>query len=149
MIQSILNSPVALALIAALCYGFGGPIMKAAGQAGAAPSGLAFMYALGAAIVVVNWGGGQTTLFASPKSAFLALVMGLMLGVAFRCIAHAFTLPTGHLSIVLILVASYPLISSACGLIFFGEADKIILPRLILGSLLVVGGVFLVSTSNK
>ena len=148
MLERIVSSPVLLALIAALFYGLGGPVMKSAGIAGATPSGLAFMYALGAAVVAVNW-TGQTTLFSSSKAAILALLMGLMFGLAFRALAHAFTLPTGYLSIVLVISASYPLVSSVCGLIFFDEASRMILPRIILGSLFVVGGVYLVGTSLK
>lgn len=144
----ILNSPVLLAIVAAFCYGIGGPLMKLAGQNGATPNGLAFTYALGAAIFAVNW-TGQTTLFNSPLGAWLGLAMGILFGLAFRALALAFTLPTGYISVVLVAAAAYPLISSAIGLTFLGEAGKVFLPRLLVGSFATVVGVYLVSTSIK
>lgn len=146
--QTVLNSPVLLAIIAAICYGVGGPLMKLAGQHGATPNGLAFMYALGAALFAVNW-TSQTVLFSSVRGVWFALAMGVLFGLAFRTISLAFTLPTGYISIVLVAAAAYPLISSVIGLTLLGEADKVLLTRLVIGSLLTILGVYLVSTSIK
>ena len=146
--QTILNSPIILAIIAAICYGLGGPLMKMANQAGATPSGLGLMYAIGAAIACLN-PKGQTVLFTNSRAILPSMMLGLLFGLAFRALARAITLPTGQMSIVLVIASTYPLLSSAIGLSFFGEASRVILPKLAIGSLLIVGGVILVGTSQR
>lgn len=148
MIEKLVSSPVLLALLAASMYGLGGPVMKMAGNAGATPNGLALGYALGALLVLSNW-SGPTTLFTSPYAAALAALWGLMMGIAMRAVGQAFALPTGYISLVVTITAAYPLISTACGLIFFDEAARVVLGRMIIGSMMVVGGVYLVGTSVR
>lgn len=147
-VQAIMNSPVILAIVAAICYGLGGPLMKIAGQSGATPSGLCLMYALGVAMVCVNV-KGPTLLFQSPRAILPAIAMGLLCGLASRAITRAVTLPSGQISVVLVISSCYPLLSSAIGLSFLGEASRVVLPKLAIGSLLIVGGVILVSTSQR
>lgn len=148
MIDKILGSPVVLSLIAAILYGFGGPVMKYAGLAGATPNGLALMYGVGLIIMSFNL-GGKATFFTTPTGAVLGLLVGLMFGLAFRAIARAFTLPTGYVSVVLLITAAYPVISCLYGLLFMGESQHVLLGRLIIGTGLVVSGVYCVSTSIK
>lgn len=148
MIQTILNSAVCLSLIAAICYGISGPLMRIASQAGATPYGLALCTAIGMALVSINW-TSPTILFTSNRAIGLAILIGIILGVAFRAVSQAFSLPTGYVSLICIIMALHPLISSFIGLCFMDEASKVILPKMIFGSLLVVGGIILVVTSVK
>lgn len=146
---SIGNSPVLLALCAALLYGIGGPIMKVASNNGATANGLLLMYGVGAALVAVVHLRSEPVLFTSGRGFLLALTVGVVFGLAFRCIALAFGLAGGLLTVVLGLTALYPLVGSGIEMAFMGAAQKVNVLQALSGVSLAILGGFLLSTCTK
>jgi len=148
MFSSIWSSPIALALVAAFCYGIGSPVMKIGIQHGATPNAMLLAYGIGTlatsfiwcrffggSIAVGNFGIGITTLIA----------VGLLAGIAFVGISVAYALPNGSVTIVTTITATYPILSSAIE-IFFMDA-KVRPIQALTGCILVIVGGILVATS--
>lgn len=142
-----MDKAIVYSAAAALCYGLGSPFWKVAVNHGASTTGIALAYGLtGAAIC---WFNGETTLFGSVKGFGYAMTVGMFFGIALYSVGRAFSTPTGYVSLIAIIVASYPLVSTAISLVFLGEADKFRLVPLLIGTMLIVAGLVLVTTSMK
>ena len=149
MIKVIMESAILLSLLTSFCYGIAGPLVKYTCTLGASTRGLCLMYGIGGLLLTINWTNDQSPLFKNPKAAFYAFILGLLVATAFRTVSRAYSLPTGHISLIVILVAAHPIIASPIGLIFFKEASQVNLPRLIFFSVLVLVGVVGVISSIK
>ena len=149
MLNTIWSSPIILALIAALCYGISSPVMKIGMvYGGASPNAMLVAYGLGALLIGVLWWkiGSESISIGTNSIGILALIaVGLLLGTAFVSIIRAFTLPMGSVTLVMTLVAAYPVLSSAIE-IFFMNA-RIRPAQALLGCVLVIAGGITVSAS--
>ncbi len=147
-INNLLASPIALAAIVAICYGIGGPMTKYAINMGASLPALGIAYALGLLVATAGatylYGVKPDVMLGSATGIKWAGLAGLVFGTAYVLIIKAFELPDGHLSIVGIVIASYPILTTGIALYFLGEASKVNLWYIIPGTLLTVGGVILV-----
>lgn len=142
------QSPLLLATVAALFYGLGGPVMKLACNHGATPCGISLMYGGAAVVLSLNY-WGSTVLFSTPKGLWYSALTGILFGIALVALTKAATLPTGYISVIAVVVATYPLISNLIGLLFLGEAAHTNVSRLIVGACVVVLGLYLVGTSSQ
>lgn len=145
MFEKLWQSPVLLGIAAALLYGVGGPVMKIAGQSGASANGILLMYGLGAVVVALGTSGSNAIAYATPQGFVAAVGVGLMFGLAFKCIAQAFSLPGGLITVVLGVTASYPLFSSIIELTMMGQAKNVNVGYAVFGVLLVISGGYLLS----
>jgi uncharacterized membrane protein len=144
------SSPVLLALGVALLYGTGTPIMKAGMVfGGVTPNGMLIAYGVGAVVVGVAWNisAGAEVSFGTTRGIVSAVAVGLMLGIAFVFMTRAFSLPTGAVTVVATLVATYPVLASVIEIVFMDA--KIRPVQALLGCILVVAGGVLVSTSTS
>lgn len=142
-----MDKSILYALIAAICYGLGSPFFKMASNNGASGAGVSLMY--GIAATLLCYFGGQTTFFGTGKGFAFASMTGLAFGIALFMVSKAVAMPTGYVSLIGVIVAAYPLISTAIGLVFLSEADKFKLTPLLIGSALVVAGLALITMSAK
>ncbi len=150
MFSAFWSSPIALALTAALCYGVGSPIMKVGMvHGGVSPNAMLFAYGVGALVVSLAWwkiGDASITIGTNGGVVAMATV-GLLLGIAFVGVTRAFSLPTGSVTVVMTLVAAYPVLSSVLE-IFFMDA-KVRPVQALAGCVLVIAGGVLVATSTS
>lgn len=146
--EKLLQSPIMLSFVAALFYGIGGPFMKAACNNGATPCGVSLMYGMAAVIFSMNF-TGPTVLFGTPKGLGLAVITGICFGIALVSTGKAMGLPGGYVSVVTVIIAAYPLVSVAIGLLAMGEAAHASIPRLLIGTVVVIAGLYLVATSTS
>ncbi len=146
--NNLLASPIALAGFAALCYGIGGPLMKHASNTGASLPTLGIAYALGLLIATAAatyaYDMKSGALLGTPAGMKWASLAGLVFGISYVALIKAFELPDGHLSIIGIIIASYPILSSGIAILVLGEASRVNLWYIIPGTLLTVAGVVLV-----
>ena len=143
----MIDKAILWAMIAALCYGFGSPFWKAATTNGASTAGIILVYGLSG--FAICWLTGQTTLFGSPKGFIYAGTCGILFGMALFACGKAVSMPTGYISLISAIVASYPLISTATSLVFLGEAKNFNLVPLLIGSVLTVTGLIIITNSVK
>ncbi len=144
-----MKSPILLSLLSALLYGFAGPAMMKAKENGAAMTVVAFIYGLMATVLCWKYSGGSDPLLTSWKSLLFGGVAGVILGLGFWASGRAISLPDCQISVVSVIIAAYPLVSVAIGLLFMGEADKVEVKRVLLGSAMMVAGLYFVSTATK
>jgi len=142
---------VIYALIASLSYGIATPIVKIAFNKGMHPDGYALSYAIGLLIFVVatSTQQGFSVLFPSQSVFWIGIVAGMLCAVGFKTMATALAIPTSLIAIVTILVATYPIISSAISLTWMKEASQVQLTKLIIGTIMVISGGLLVTTSIR
>lgn len=140
------NSPVLLSLACALFYSVATPILRFAGLAGA--SGFAFCIGFGLPLVIYG-GIDMERLVPSPRPFTIALIAGVLLATGFRFSVRAFSLETGHTSLVAVLTATYPALSIILAIFFLGEAHKVRLGWMSLGATLVLVGVAVIVTLGQ
>lgn len=142
---------ILIALIASLGYGIASPIAKVAFNKGMHPDGFALSYAIGllAFVVYTSFQKGFGILYPTPSVFIWGLLAGILCAVGFKATSVALAIPTSLVAVVMVIVATYPVISSAISLPLLKEAGQVILPKLLVGTALVIGGGYLVSTSIK
>jgi drug/metabolite transporter (DMT)-like permease len=150
MFSTFWSSPVALAIVAALCYGIGSPIMKIGMEHGGVSSNaMLFAYGIGALVVSFIWwkvGDGPIEIGTNAVGVMSMIAVGLLLGIAFVGVTRAFALPTGSVTMVMTLVAAYPVLSSAIEIVFMDAKVRPV--QALAGCVLVIVGGILVATST-
>ncbi len=144
-------SALKLAVIASLGYGLCAPFVKMAFKNGMHANGFCLLY--GIILIMISiptiYSGGMTTLFPSNPALWYGIISTIICAIGLKAQTEASATPTSILAVVSIIAATYPLVSSTILLPFMGEAGKIVVPKFLLGSVLVIAGGFLVSTSIK
>lgn len=142
---------IVFALLASVFYGLSSPVVKVAFNKGMHPDGFAFSYGVSLLLMtlftLVPQGIGA--LYASPSALLWGAAAGILCTLGLKTSAIAFSIPTSLVAVVTAVMATYPAISSLMSLSMLGEAHKVILPKLMLGILLVISGGYLASTSIK
>lgn len=146
--MNFLHTSLGCAIIATFLYGINAPVMKAAGNAGASPSGMALIYGIGSIIVAIMM-KGNSPMFQSTSSIILSIPIGFICGFAFLFVGNAFNLPGGNVGIITTLIAAHCIVATIGSAIFMGELAKIHLLRFVSGTILILLGVYVVSTSPK
>ena len=143
--RTIRNSPVALAVMIAIFYALGTPLMRMAGLAGATNASFCTGFAAPLAAFVLFDNKFDLPDFNDGKGLGLAFVVGALFAVAFRFSTRAFALPGGHTSIVAAIIGSFPVLAVLVAIVFFGEAQKVRIPVVAAGTALAAIGVVIVS----
>lgn len=145
-----MNNPIILALLTSIFFGIAGPVAKLASNKGMHSDGFAFAYASGlfVFVAITSFQKGVGALFPTG-SLYLGILAGMCCAIGFKFNAMAFSIPGSLVSVVVVLVATYPLISTAISLPLLGEASRVVVPKIVIGSLMAIGGAYLVATSIK
>lgn len=144
------SSPIALALAAAFCYGISSPIMKVGMmQGGVSSNAMLFAYGVGALMIsLIWWKFGGASIASGTNGGIAAMaVVGLLLGIAFVGLARALALPTSSITVVMTLVATYPILSSAIEILFMDTKVRPV--QALIGCILVIAGGVVVATSTS
>ncbi len=146
-----MNNSIWLALLAALFYGFGGPLMKYVHQSGVSTRDFIIVASLTTLLVGLFWSNDKTLMstLSNSKILFAAIMTGFLLTSGFISLNQALDSPMGLASMVLVISSANPLMGSLISLFYLGEAKKVSLPMLIAGSLLTVSGIVLVVLSSR
>ena len=144
--MAIMNSPILLALLAAIFYGIGGPWMNWNIASGASGSAVMFSYGLACVVLALWWPGNPIT-FGGVGMTISTLALGISFAVAFLFILQAFSLQTASITLILVLVASYPLLSTFIEVVFIKTPMKSV-PLTVCGAILVISGVILISLNG-
>ncbi|OGD70157.1 hypothetical protein A3I18_02270 [Candidatus Campbellbacteria bacterium RIFCSPLOWO2_02_FULL_35_11] len=140
-----------LSIIASLGYGICAPFAKMAFKNGMHANGFSLLYGL--ILVAISlptiYSGGMRMLFPSNPALWYGIISTIICAVGFKAQTDASAMPTSLLALVSIIAATYPLVSATILLPFMGEAGKIIVPKFLAGSVLIIAGGYLVSTSIK
>lgn len=150
MFSAFWSSPIALALTAALCYGIASPIMKVGMvHGGISPNAMLFAYGVGALVVSIAWWKiGDAPIIIGTNGGVTAMAaVGLLLAIAFVGVIRAFSLPTGSVTVVMTLVAAYPILSSTLEILFMDAKVRPV--QAFAGCVLVIAGGVLVATSTQ
>ncbi|VAW11764.1 hypothetical protein MNBD_BACTEROID05-44 [hydrothermal vent metagenome] len=144
--MSIFSSPVVLSLMTAMLYGVGAPMMKITGQSGVSSSAATFSYGVALITLAFLW-PSNSIVFASSKALALGALTGIILAFGFAFALHALAQPTGYVTLVVALVAFYPLVSVG---IEMGFMDVQVQSKLgmVSGVILIVAGGFIVAISS-
>lgn len=148
------SSVLWLALFTALLVGIGAPLVRISVQMGISPKDYVMInYAVGIILAALVLGGRGQPLFSSiahtPKGAVVAVVATLILNLSFISTVTGLHLPQGYVSVFYMITSSSVIISSMIGLLFLGESGKINLSSWLVGTAMILGGVFLVVNSLK
>ncbi len=143
--RMIWNSPVALAAMTALFYALGTPLMRMAGLAGATNASFCTGFAASLTAFVLFDKKLDLPDFNDGKGLGLAFVVGALFAIAFRFSTRAFALPGGHTSILAAIIGSFPVLAVLVAIAFFGEAQKVRIPVVVLGTALAASGIVIVS----
>lgn len=140
---------ILFSLLAALGFGLAGPISKLAFNKGLQTNGLVYSYAFGLILLTFLSGTpkGFSATFPTTASLVWGLVAGLVCAIGFKASAMALAVPDSLVAVVAVLSATYPVISIAVSIPLFDE--KLIMTRFIPGAIMIMGGVYLVSSSTK
>ena len=139
------NSPVALAVMTAVFYALGTPLMRMAGLAGATNASFCTGFAASLTAFVLFDKKFDPPDFNNGRGLGLAFVVGALFAVAFRFSTRAFALPGGHTSIVAAVIGAFPALAVFVAIAFFGEAQKVRIPAVAVGTALTVAGVVIIS----
>ncbi|MBU1557755.1 hypothetical protein KKC45_02230 [Patescibacteria group bacterium] len=140
------------ALIAAIGYGISSPLAKIAFNKELHTHGFTFSY--GIALILFSApsiiaAGGFGVIFPTTGALWFGIASGGICALGLMAHAEALSIKTSLVSVVAILAATYPLISSAISLPLMGEAEKLEIPRLLIGAVLIIMGGYLTATSIK
>ncbi len=148
-----MTNPVWVALTAALFYGFSGPLMRAAHNAGISTRDFVLISSSCTVIMSLLWVNGDTVLLSrnpgSVKGLWLTVPAAIILTFGFIFLNRALALPGGFASMVLVISSTNPLIGGFLSLIFLDEAKKTNLSFLIGGAVLIFVGTVFVALSAK
>lgn len=144
---------ILLAVVACIGFGVAGPVSKVAFNKGMHPDGFALSYAIGLLIFVgftaISHKESFAALYPSPGALIWGMGSGLLCAIALKANATALSISGSLVSVICVIVAIFPLITSAISLTFLNEASKVILWKFIAGTALVLGGTVLVVTSIR
>lgn len=146
-----MNNSIWLAILAAIVYGFAGPFMKYVHQSGASTRDFIFIASLTTLVVAIFWPTDERffSTLNSGKIVASAFITGSLFTLGFILLNQALSGPSSLASVVLVISATSPLISSLISLFYLGEAKRVVLPMLIIGSLLTITGAMMVVLSSK
>lgn len=146
-----MTNPVLLSLLAALCYGLSAPAAKLGFNRGMHADGFLLPYGAGLLIfscISMSKYGGITTLYPNWQTLMYGLLAGGMCAVGFKMSGTALAAPGVSVSVLQVLIATYPLASIAVSVPLFREYETVTMWKLTLGTVLVLAGAALVSTAN-
>jgi len=143
--RAIWNSPIALAVMTAIFYALATPLIRIGLLAGATGPALCVGYAVPLLLFGVLEKPGDVPDFGSGRGWLLAFAVGIFLSIGFRLSARAFALPGGHTSIVAAVIGAFPMLAVLIAITFFGEANKVRVPAVAVGTALTVAGVVIIS----
>ena len=140
-----------LAILAAIFYGFGGPVMKYTHQSGGSSRDFIITASMVTLIAGLFWTNDRPLMstLSNGKILFAAIVASFLLTAGFISLNQALDNPMGLASVVLVISSANPLIGSLISLFYLGEVKKVSLPILIAGSLVTITGVVMVVLSSK
>ena len=146
-----MNNSVWLAILAAMFYGFGGPVMKYVHQSGVSTRDFIIVASFSTLMAGLFWSNDKSLLSTLSNGKILAITLaaGTLLTAGFICLNQALDSPMGLASMVLVISSANPLIGSLISLFVLGEAKKVSLPMLITGSLLTIAGIVIVVLSTR
>ena len=103
-------SPITLSIIGAILYGIGGPFNKLALQAGATSNGIITMYWMSALVFAFCF--KQTGFFGTSSGFWWSVATGMCFGAGLVIVNKALSMPAGYVSIVTVIVAAFPIVST-------------------------------------
>lgn len=139
--NTILNSPVALGLVTMLCLALATPFIRAGLMSGATVAAMSAGYAIPFVLLVFFEKPGGIPDLGSARGILFAAVAGFFVCIGTRISFSAYALPGGHASIVAAIIGAFPVAVVVLSAIFFGEAHKVRIPAVVLGSILTASGV--------
>jgi hypothetical protein len=92
---------------------------------------------------------GMKTCFANSEATIIGILAAVVCAIGFLASSFALAHPDSKVSIIIAILATYPVVSTVVGLTFFGEADHVNLKMLLSGVVLTITGSVLVSNSLK
>lgn len=140
---------IIFALIASLGYGICTPIVKVAFKKGMLADGFAIAYAFGLILVslpTINKNGFHE-IFPNQTTLWLGLIAGTICALAVKAQSESLSIETSLVAVISLVVATFPLVSSSISLSFMGESEKVIVPKLVIGGILIIVGGYLATTS--
>ncbi len=142
---------ILIALIASLSFGLASPVSKIGFNKGMHPDGLALSYAIGLMVFVIYtiYQKVFEVLYPTPSVFVWGLAAGILCAIGFKATAVALAAPAALVAVVIVIVATNPVVASAISLPLLNEASQVIMPKLIIGTAFVISGGYLVSTSIK
>lgn len=146
-----MKNSVWLAILAAIFYGFGGPLMKYVHQLGVSTRDFIVVASLTTLMAGLFWTDDKSLLatLSGGKILFAVVAAGALLTAGFISLNQALDNPMGLASMVLVISSANPLIGSLISLFYLGEAKKVSLPMLIAGSLITITGIVMVVLSSR
>ncbi len=142
------------ALLSALFFGVGGPLAKMTVNNYTMDVRL-FLVVNGicsALVGILALGYKDIGSFVSTPSMgaiFLAVLTGLVMNSSYLFSNLSLSLKDGTVSVTYAITAAAPLLSILISLCFLNEANKVILLKLLIGALMIIIGVYIVTTSIK
>jgi drug/metabolite transporter (DMT)-like permease len=109
---------------------------------------MTLMYGIGC-LIIAFVAKRDGAMFPNTKSFLLSCLVGGMSAAAFYIVGLAFKFPNGNVSIITTLIASHCLIAAIIGMLFMGEQAHIHVLKFCVGASMILGGVYIVSTSIK
>lgn len=146
-----MSNSIWFAVVAAIFYGFSGPFIRYTHQLGVSTRDFISMASLVTLVVAILWpsNAGLFSSMVNGKVFVAALIAAILLTGGFIFLNQALSGPSSLASIVLVISATNPLIGSLISLFYLGEAKRVVLPMLIIGSLLTIAGAIMVVLSAK
>lgn len=146
-----MNNYILYAIATAILWGISGPMVKSAYDNGMHTDGYAVAYMVGLALFVTHTGltNGPGVFFPNIRCLVLGLMAGIVTAVGFKTCSIAFSAKGSVVSIIVVLTASYPVITNAISMAVLKEFDKVVLWKVVVGTVLATSGAILVATSNK
>jgi FtsH-binding integral membrane protein len=92
---------------------------------------------------------GILAIFPNLSTIYLGLIAGIIAAIGFKSSCESMASPAALMSIVVLIAGTYPVVSSAICIPLFKEYENLILPKFVIGTALVIIGVYMVSTSTK
>lgn len=139
------------AMVAALFMGAGYPLLKIGQQEGINAGWVLVINGLSCIVI-----GVMSQLFMNytnrwPNINGISIIVAatLITNIGFFLAMYTFSLKGGLVSVVYVITAIAPLITTIIGLIFLKEAQNVIISRLIFGTILILSGILFVSGSIK
>ncbi|MEY2640807.1 MAG: hypothetical protein RL150_200 [Candidatus Parcubacteria bacterium] len=146
-----LSLPILLSLIASVLYGLSGPFAKIGYNRSMHSDGFVLPYGVGLLIfsLLTITKKGIGTMYPNSTAWFWGIVAGGMCAIGFKMSSSALATPGANVSVLQILIGTFPIVSVAVALPLFREWENLVLWKLLLGALLVFLGAALVTTSTK
>lgn len=140
------KNSIALALTTAALYGIAGPLMSAAIKNGASHISVIFAYGAACTLLMLVVNPTAIPSVGSGYNLLLVMLVGLMLAVAFWLLGVAFSLPNASPTILMSVVATYPLLTAIIEVTF--KLSKVNAWQMGIGAAIIVLGIVVVATSK-